>query len=174
MNSEILKNNIKRAYEWARFRQSLILLLWTIPLTLFSIWACGTITLSIILGTLLSVAAVLFLWRGQILGKAALTGLFLGTIAFLIPLVFHLSGLCCKADLEKEICAVTGALVGIILARSITKVENKKVVYTSASLGIIILAGVLGCGSMGAGAVVGLVGGILIPIIPFYSFFKKA
>lgn len=174
MNSEMLKNNVKKAYEWARFRQSLILLLWTIPLTVFSVWACGTVTLSIALGTLLSISVVLLLWRGQILGKAALTGLFLGTIAFLIPLAFHLTGLCCKADIEKEICAVTGAIVGIILARSITKVENRKVTFTIASLGIIILAGILGCGSMGVGAVIGLVGGVLIPILPFYSFFKKS
>lgn len=173
MNSEVLNRKIKTAYEWARFKESLLLLAWTVPLTVFSLWACGTTSLSLCLGSFLSILGVFLLWRGQLLGKAALLGLALGTVAFIVPLVFHLTGICCRADIEKEVCFATGAVVGLLLSRVISQIEGKKFRFTLASLAMIIISGVLGCASLGIGAIAGLIGGIVLPVIMFYAVQKR-
>lgn len=99
------KTRAKHAYEICRIKNALFSLVWVLPLTL-SVYFCGKAEFSCLLGGILGLMTVGFIWRGQIWRQGTILGAMAGTIAFLLHVISHLTGLCCTYDIEFGLCVV--------------------------------------------------------------------
>ncbi len=156
MNSTQLKTQARRAYEVSRLISASKFLWITLPILVLSLLTCGSVIAPILLGVALSLLVVGSKWRGMEFGIAVKPGLIAGAIAFAIPLVFHVTGLCCRSELEIEICLLSGLIGGAVLGRQVGVVSRKRWKVLSIASFIAILTAALGCLSLGIGAVAGL------------------
>jgi len=156
MNSHSIKQRAKRAYEIARIRMASRFGLIVIPLIMLSCLTCGSDAFPLTFGAILLSIVVLFKWRGLDYGKAVMPGLVAGGVAFAIPLIMHLLGICCQNNLEVIFCIASGLVGGTILGKLISTQANNRLKVLALALLISGLTASLGCVSLGMSAVSGL------------------
>ena len=167
-----LRNNLKNAYERARFLSALKYLWWVVPLIIISFATCGSFLAPTLLGCSLAVLTVFFAWRGLEFGRALIPGLIAGTVAIIIPVGAHLLEICCHTNLELEICVASGVFGGVILGWTTSRIQKNKTKTFLISALIAGLTAALGCASLGVGAVIGLVIVLLLSAVPVFAFKK--
>lgn len=169
MNSSQLKLQAKKAYELGRLKAAFKFLWVIVPVVVLSACTCGEVGLPLIVGCVLGLTVVALKWRGEEYGFSVGPGLLAGVVAFSIPLVMHLLGICCRTNLEIVFCAISGILGGIIVGRVVGK-SNRKHRITSLLVGLLIagITAVLGCISFEIGALMGLFAALAVAA--FFTF----
>ena len=155
------------AYERDRLRRALGLLWLVLPLVVLSYAICGEPRTTLVIGTVLAIAAVFFDWRGREMSSGARLGLIAGMAGFALPVVFHLTGLCCQLDIETAICVASGVAAGLLVASRLRTIEASRQVSFMLVGGVVAaLAGSLGCAFLGGGGVVGVAAGVFLATAP--------
>lgn len=171
MNSDLIKDQTKKAYEFARLKMAFLFGLLIVPLIALSCFTCGSELLPLSIGGILLLIVVVFKWKGVEYSKSADLGVFAGCIAFAIPLVMHLLEICCRSNLEVAFCIGSGLLGGFLVGKSAFR-KNNKAKFLILSLLIAGLTATLGCASMGIAAVTGLLASLAFATT-LTAFLKK-
>ena len=173
-NESKIVNRARRAYEFARLRASLPVLVFVLPLIFFSLCFCEKPMSSACYGTALILASVGFLWRGQGYGKGVFRGLVIGLAAVVLPAFLRLAGYCCKDTIETLICLGSGLAAGGVVAwfASRSKAASRQQLVSSGL--VAVLAGALGCTALGAAAAFGLVAGVIVTAPPVFVLLRKS
>jgi hypothetical protein len=167
IDNAALQAKARAAYEAGRVRQALASLLLVMPLVACSLYICGTPAVSLSVGALVAAVVVVLDWRGQELGRGARLGLMAGVAGFVLPVVFHATGWCCRLGIEQGICVASGVAAGLIVATRLKTVARERALRLAASAGVVAaLTGALGCAFLGVGGVLGVAGGVLAVTMP--------
>lgn len=168
--SNQLKQRAKSAYELARLKEASRWLLIILPLVCLGLYSSHSSNIAILCGFSLAILVVGAKWRGQQFGFGVLPGLLAGATAFVIPFMLHFFEICCRYDIETAACAVSGAIGGFILGRMVGRSRReRRFASLTVGLAIAVTTALMGCLSFEVGALVGLLGALLIAGLSAYQ-----
>jgi len=117
---------------------------------------------------LLFVTGVLLLWRGQEIGRGMLAGLVAGGFPLLFGMSLQGYQLLCHSPALMPscvaVCSLGGLVAGLLIAWSASRRPTTPSFVLSAGV-VALLMGTLGCACAGLVGVLGLVGGLSLPIL---------
>lgn len=163
--NEELRARALRAYERGRLG---VAALGALPFAvLAAIAGCARAARSpmvLVTGVLLFAAAIFLRWRGRELGRGALVGGAAGLVPFVGLHVARVASSFESARTCAIVCGavaiVTGTVAGLHIGRFAARTARPVAAWTSAAA-VAALTGALGCLSIGAGALAGVVFGIV-------------
>jgi hypothetical protein len=123
-----------------------------------------------IIGVALYSTGGFLLWRGQHWGRGVLPGAAAGIIPLVLALCAMAFPYTCSSAMCTSICVASCVAGGILAGGAVgwfaVRTSAKPAFLLSAS-GIAVLVGALGCSCVGAGGVLGLLGGLLVAVLPY-------
>lgn len=168
LNATALESRARKAYEMGRLKRALRVLGVILPLVALSIYVCAAPESSVLVGSVLVVLAVGFLWRGEGWGRSVAPGLKAGVAAFLLPVTFHALGYCCRLDMETVLCLASGLTAGLVVGiTGMRKDEDQRTTHLIGAGLIAAFAASLGCLALGIGGALGVAGGVFLVVTPF-------
>jgi hypothetical protein len=150
----------RRAYEWARLRCGLRCLFFIVPMVAVAAHFGAAPERSLVLGAVLGVLGVGFLWRGGPWAQGTFQGITSGVVPMMLPLFTRSNMTCCAAGGCWSVCmvacivggVVAGLIVGYFLFTRGFRWQQMLATTVVASL-----AGALGCGVSGVAGIVSMV-----------------
>lgn len=167
--SDLVLGQARLAYERGRARRAALAVA---PLALV-VLAAGMMgsrpMTACVLGCLLLPASATLLWRGQALGRAVMPSVLAGLIPLGLALAAKAYGHVCTGDECVSLCMPACATGGLIAGGVLAWLFRRGKLPRSALLaggGVALLTGALGCSCAGYGGVLGLLGGLLVFVLP--------
>jgi hypothetical protein len=120
---------------------------------------------SVRLGALLILGGAVFAWRGRMLERALLPGVAAGLVPLAAACAAQSMGHVCVGDGCTSLClpaCIVGGLVAGGLVGRFARTQRSPWQAVLAAGGLAWFTGALGCACVGAGGVVGLLGGLLV------------
>jgi hypothetical protein len=155
---DVLRRRARRMYELGRWRRALVAAVPAAALSSIAARSTHEVLDPMAGGSLLAIASVVFLWRGQHAGRAVLPGMVAGLIPFTAALLVR-----CAGETRFAICAVVSFLAsavgGLLVARSarVSGAIGRTWLYAGS---VAILTGSVACTCIGVGGLAGLVLGL--------------
>jgi len=162
----------RRAYEWGRVRRALPHVLLVVPMSALSLVACRQYAATSVVSSLLALALLACLWRGQHLGRGARTGLAAGLAPLVMPLAVQATSHICSGGvclLFPTTCVAGGVICGVavwLIAARTAGAEVARGGFVLAALSVAALTGSLGCLMAGASGVLGMALGMTGGVTP--------
>ena len=159
----------KRAYERGRVRRAALAVA-PLAVVVFTAAMLGSRpTTACLLGCLLLPSSAALLWRGQALGRAVMPAVLAGLIPLGLALAAKAYGHVCTGEECVSLCMPACTTGGLIAGGVLAWLFRRGRLPRSALLaggGVALLTGALGCSCAGYGGVLGLLGGLLVFVVP--------
>ena len=162
-----LESSVRRAYERGRLGHAVAVSAPLLGLAALVLLLDRRPAVLLGLGGLLFVTETLFVWRGQQLGRGALAGLAGGAIPLAFGVCMQIYGHACGGlaltPVCTAVCGAGGLLAGLWIAWAARR-QPSPLAFVSAAGATALIAGSIGCVCAGTGGLLGLFGGLLVPI----------
>lgn len=168
-NDQTLKHAARRAYELGRICSACQVLLVVIPAAIAAAVLTSEAIHAAIAGTILAIAAVGMMYRGEVYARAVGPGLLAGLASAAAAICMCHAGVCGPGEgpvLCVAICLFGGAISGVIIVRRSLRFDSRRRTFLVSAAGIAFLTGSLGCAMLGVFGVAGLAAGVAIGAVP--------
>ena len=157
------------AYEWGRLRRAIVRA-WPIPVAaLLAIRLGSTEAHVLALVVPLAGAAILFVWKGGVAGRAVAPGLAAGAAPLVLPGIAMDCAVACAASCQTwctTSCVVAGILAGAFVGYRAARVGDGGVLFAAVAATIAATTGAMGCLVGGVLGVTGMLTGLAIGAFP--------
>lgn len=167
----------RRAYELARVRRALLASSPILALAAIAAAISPSPSRVVPFAILSFGAAALMCWHGRSLSRAVLVGMLAGVVPLALSLGVNHWHACgphgCASHGFSSFCAPACALGGLVGGLGVGLAAHRKRASPSFWLGASGLTwavGALGCACVGASGVIGLAAGLLVGVVPAWSF----
>jgi hypothetical protein len=130
----------------------------------------------LVVGTAAVLLAALALWRGEAMGRAVYPGLLVGVVPFACSFAGGHIGHVCTGEscvsLCMPLCAVGGALAGLLVARVVRREPRPALAIVMGGLALAI--GSLGCPHAGLASLTAMGLALVVPIVLARAFTRRA
>ena len=161
VSTAVLRQQAMWAYELGQLRRASRVAFVIAMLVLAVIWETGRASSAVSLGFALAIASVLLRWRHRRRADDVRAGLVAGMVPLVTSLMVCHIGVACSVTLSIVLCGSAGAVAGVALGRYVAHSEDGVWGRWLTSAVVAGLTSSLGCGALNAGAIVGILAGML-------------
>lgn len=171
-----LAERARFTYEAARLRRAIVRA-WPIPVAALLAVRLGSTEADVLaLAVPLALAAILFVWKGGVPGRAVAPGLAAGTAPLVLPGLAMDCAVACAASCETwctSSCIVAGILAGAFVGYRAARVGDGGVLFAAVAATIAATTGAMGCLVGGMVGVMGMLTGLAIGALPVLALVPR-
>jgi hypothetical protein len=169
-DDKYVRQQARLVYERARLLLALGQSAWVLPVLVCAALINGNPLRSMMVGTVLWLTSVAFLWRGEVLARAVMPGFACGAFPLVLPLVMSLLGHGCLKGACSAVCLPACVLAGWVGGCAVTlracREPRLQAGFVVALGWVASLTGAMGCLPFGAGGLMGMASGLILGAAP--------